>query len=46
MALAGRREKGIARVLTPQSQLIGDLPSGKRLHTYGKSPLLMGKTTN
>ena len=22
-----------------------DLPSGKRLHNYGKSPLLMGKCT-
>jgi len=23
----------------------GDLPSGKRLHNYGKSPFLMGKLT-
>ena len=23
----------------------GDLPSGKRLHNYGKSPFFMGKST-
>ena len=29
----------------PQVTIVFVIPSGKRLHNYGKSPLLMGKST-
>jgi hypothetical protein len=28
-----------------RENIMGDVPSGKRLHNYGKSPFLMGKST-
>jgi len=30
---------------TPNLAKHGGVPSGKRLHSYGKSPFLMGKST-
>ena len=30
---------------TRHGWLIQDIPSGKRLHSYGKPPFLMGKST-